>query len=353
MDIKKLLQLVVDRGASDLHLVAESPPVLRVDGKLNPLDMPALTPDDTQRLMEQITPQRHQEAIKDMGSADFGYDFGTESRFRVCVYRSMGSVGMALRLLPSRIMTLEELGLPPQVREILFRPKGLVLVTGPTGAGKTTTLAAFIDIINRERDCHIITIEDPIEYVHPHKQSIVTQQEFGVDTPSFAEALIRALRQDPDVILVGEMRDLATMEAAITAAETGHLVFATLHTTSAAQTIDRAVDVFPPHQQEQIRVQLSLSLTAVFCQQLIPRADGVGRVTVYEIMIATPAIQNLIRENKSYRIPSSIQTGTKYGMKMMDQSLFELYQKGVISHQEAVFRATDPGGLRQKISEAR
>ncbi|MBU4129043.1 type IV pilus twitching motility protein PilT [bacterium] len=353
LEAEKLLQMVVDRNASDLHIHVNRPPVLRIDGKLHPLDMKSLKPEDTQAFMEAISPQRYQEQIKEMGSADFGYTFKDQGRFRVCIYRQMGAVAISMRLIPTKLLTLEELGLPASVKDLLHRPRGLVLVTGPTGSGKTTTLATMIDIINSEQDCHIITVEDPIEYYHSHKMSIVTQREVGIDTPSFAEALVRGLRQDPDVILVGEMRDLATIEAAITAAETGHLVFATLHTNSASQTVDRAIDVFPPHQQQQIRMMLSVSLAAVFCQKLLPKASGKGRVAAFEIMMVTPAIANMIREMKTHRLLSAIQTGTRYGMKTMDQSLFELYQRGLITYQEAMIQCHDKEEMQKLIQEKR
>ena len=248
-------------------------------------------------------------------------------------------------------MTLEQIGLPAQIKELLYRPRGLILVTGPTGSGKTTTLASMINIINEQRDCHIITIEDPIEYYHAHKKSVVTQREIGVDVPRFSEALRRALRQDPDVMLVGEMRDLETMEAAITAAETGHLVFATLHTTGAARTVDRIVDAFPTDQQEQIRTQLASTLVAVISQVLLPRADKAGRVAAFEVMISTPSIQALIRDNKTFRITSDIQTGAKYGMFTLDSHLFDLYQHGVISYEDLITKAQDQEGIFQKLEE--
>jgi twitching motility protein PilT len=353
VDVDKLLQMVVDRNASDLHIHVNRPPVFRIDGRLHPLEIGNLKPEDTQAFMEVISPPIYQEQIKEMGSADFGYTFKDQGRFRVCIYRQMEAVAVSMRLIPTKLFSLDELGLPSSVVNILHRPRGLVLVTGPTGCGKTTTLATMIDIINNERDCHIITIEDPIEYYHPHKRSIVTQREIGIDTPSFAEALVRSFRQDPDVILVGEMRDLATIEAAITAAETGHLVFATLHTSSASQTVDRAIDVFPPHQQEQIRMMLSVSLSAVFCQQLLPQASGKGRVPAFEIMVVTPAIANMVRDMKTHRILSAIQTGTRYGMKTMDQSLIELYQRGLITHQEALSKCHDREEMMKTIQEKR
>lgn len=351
MDISELLSIVVERNASDLHLTVDKPPVLRVDGKLDVLDFRPLTGDDTTELMKSITSAAHQQKIQERGGTDFGFAFGDLARFRVSVFKQKGFIGLTLRLIPSRLLTFEEIGLPPTIKELLYKPKGLILVTGPTGCGKTTTLATMLDFINRERDCHIITVEDPIEYYHGHRKSVMTQRELGVDVPSFAEAIVKALRQDPDVILVGEMRDLATMEAAITAAETGHLVFATLHTTGAARTMDRIIDAFPMEQQEQIRTQLSVSILAVISQVLLPKAGGRGRIAAFEIMVATPAIQNLIREKKTYNIPSTIETGTKYGMKTLDQSLYELYSRELISYEEAMNRASDAAALQAKMEQ--
>lgn len=350
MEMNDLLKMVVDRDASDLHLSVGRPPVIRIDGRLENLGAEPLTPEDTVRLMESIAPDRHREAIQEMGSSDFGYTFGNLARFRVSIFRTHGNVGVVCRLIPHRILAFKDLGLPvTHIRELMHRPRGLVLVVGPTGSGKTTTLASMIDYINRERDCHIITIEDPIEYWHPHKRSIVTHRELHVDTPSFARALRQALRQDPDVILVGEMRDLETMEAAISAAETGHLVFATLHTNSAAQTINRIVDAFPVTQQEQIRMQLSVTMIAVISQQLLPHASGKGRLAAYEIMIMTPAIANLIREHKTNRILSAMQTGQKLGMVTMDGFLLDLYKQGRITAETAIHRSHHPEDVRQKI----
>jgi len=272
-----------------------------------------------------------------------------KARFRVSAFKQKGKVSMVLRQIPSKIFTFEELGLPPHIKDLITRPRGLILVTGPTGSGKTTTLSSMINLINIERDCHIITIEDPVEYYHEHKRSIITQREIGVDVPNFKEALRRALRQDPDVILVGEMRDLETMEAAITAAETGHLVMATLHTTGAARTVDRIVDAFPTNQQEQIRTQLASSIIAVVSQLLIVRQDRPGRVAAFEIMITTPSIQNLIRDNKSFRITSDIQTGAKWGMISLDAHLMFLYEKGIISYENLITKAQDPDSIVEKL----
>jgi len=351
IEMADLLELVVEEGASDLHLPVGSPPVLRIHGSLTPLDTDPLTPEDTERLMKAITSDVNQQHLQEMGSVDFGFAFGNKARFRVSVFRQKGVIGLVLRCIPNKLMTLEDIGLPPAIKDILFRPRGLVLVTGPTGSGKSTTLASMIDVINTERDCHIITVEDPIEFYHEHKNSIVTQREIGVDVPSFAEALRRALRQDPDVILVGEMRDLETIAAAVTAAETGHLVFATLHTTGAAETVDRIVDAFPTDQQEQIRAQLAQGLICVLSQVLMPRADKPGRVAAFEIMITTPSIQALIRDNKTYRITSDIQTGAKYGMQTLDSHLLQLYTEGKISYGELITKCKDPEGVIQKLED--
>jgi len=349
VEMDELLQLVVDENASDLHIAVGKPPCLRVDGRLRPLQMDPLTPEDSERLMRSITSEEHIQRVREHGGTDFGFAFGDMGRFRVSVFRERGNFGVALRLLPSKLMTFEEIGLPPGIKDLLFRPRGLILVVGPTGCGKTTTLATMIDIINTERDCHIITVEDPIEYYHYHKKGIVTQRELGVDVPSFAEALKRGLRQDPDVMLVGEMRDLETMEAAITAAETGHLVFATLHTTGSARTVDRIIDAFPTNQQEQIRTQLASSILAVISEVLLVRASGRGRIAAFEIMVSTPSIQNLIREAKTYRITSDIQTGAKYGMKTLDASLLELYKKGLITYGDLITKAQDPDSVIAKL----
>ena len=351
VEMSELLQLSVDEGASDIHLAVGSPPILRIHGSLNAIDAPVLTPDDTERLMKSITSPDHQQRVREQGGTDFGFGFGDKARFRVSVFKQKGHVGIVLRLIPSRLLSLEDIGLPPQVKELLYRPRGLILVTGPTGSGKSTTLASMLDVINRERDCHVITIEDPIEYFHSHKKSLITQREIGVDVPSFKEALKRALRQDPDVILVGEMRDLETMEAAITAAETGHLVFATLHTTGAARTVDRIVDAFPTNQQDQIRTQLSVGIVAVISQLLLVRNDKPGRVAGFEVMISTPSIQALIRDNKTYRITSDIQTGAKYGMITLDAHLMALYQAGRIQYEDLITKSQDPESVVQKLKE--
>jgi twitching motility protein PilT len=348
-----LLQLVVSEGAADLHIRVGVPPVIRLHGVLHRVEGPSLRPEDTEELMRSITSEDHIQQVRERGGADFGFAFGELARFRVSVFKEKGNFGLVLRQIPSRLLTLEQIGLPAgTIKTLIHKPRGLILVTGPTGSGKTTTLASMINIINEERDdAHIITIEDPIEYYHKHKKAVVTQREVNVDVPNFAEALRRALRQDPDVILVGELRDLETMEAAIAAAETGHLVFGTLHTTGAAKTIDRIVNAFPTTQQEQIRIQLSTVLQAVISQLLLPRSDKPGRVAVYEIMINTPAVAALIRDNKTFRISSDIQTGAKYGMVTLDGFLMEKFQQGVISREEVINKSQDPTTVLQKLQE--
>ncbi len=340
-DMKELLERVVEEGASDLHICVGCPPTIRVDGRMVPLETPPLVAADTEKLVRSITSDQNQEKVRLRGGVDFGFSFGEKARFRVSVYKQKGSFAMALRLIPSRMRALDEIGLPPMVKNLLYTPRGLILITGPTGSGKTTTLAAMLNVINQEKECHILTIEDPIEYYHDHAKAVVTQREVEVDVPDFHEAIVRGLRQDPNVILVGEMRDLATMEAAIRAAETGHLVFSTLHTTGAGRTVDRIIDAFPVGQQAQVRSQLSQSIVAVISQLLLVRASGKGRVAAFEIMIATPSIQNLIRENKTFRIQSDIQTGGRFGMKTLDMSLMEMYRKGTISYESMMAAAQD------------
>ncbi len=348
--IDRLLETCIRLDASDIHLHCGRPPVLRLGGRLRSLETKVLEPDDTMALMKSVTPERNQQEFQEEGGTDFGFAFGDKGRFRVSIFRAKGNVSMCLRLIPSRIMTFEQIGLPAAVRQLCHRPRGLFLVTGPTGSGKTTSLATMLDYINVNLDRHIISIEDPIEYYHPHKKSIFSQREVGVDVPSFAEALRRALRQDPDVVLVGEMRDLETMESAIRAAETGHLVFATLHTTGAQGTINRIIDAFPVAQQEQIRVQLSTTLLAVLSQTLLPKIES-GRIAAYEFLLVTPAIANLIRENKTYRIDSSIQTGKKYGMQLLDEHLWKLYDEGICNAEECIERARFPAEFQTKMEE--
>lgn len=349
--IEKLLQTVVNLSASDLHITVGQPPVIRLDGRMRRLETKSLDKDDTTQLMKAITPERCQQELQEVGGTDFGFAFGDQARFRVAVFKQRGNIGLVLRRIPYKFLTFEELGLPPAITGCITRPRGLFLVTGPTGSGKTTSLASMINWLNESYDRHIVTIEDPIEYYHQHRKSTICQREIGVDVPSFPEAIRRALRMDPDVILVGEMRDLATISAAITAAETGHIVFATLHTNSAEGTVNRIIDVFPKEQQDQIRTQLSVALIGVLCQALLPRKPK-GLVAAYELLVVTPAIANLIRENKVYRITSDIQTGKKHGMRLMDDSLFDLWKKGLVEKEDAVLKAIKAQELRGRIEAA-
>src|SRR5688572_7336758 len=349
IQIDRLLETCVRRGASDLHLACGKPPTLRLHGHLRELQTKVLEPEDTIGLMKSITPERIQQEYEEQGSGDFGFAYGTEARFRVSIFKQKGYCSLVLRKIPNKILTFEQIGLPDMARQICRRPRGIFLVTGPTGSGKTTTLATMINYINENYDKHIITMEDPIEYYHPHKKSIVVQREVGVDVPNFSEALRRALRQDPDVMLVGEMRDLATIAAAITAAETGHLVFGTLHTSGAASTINRIIDAFPTDQQEQIRVQLANNMIAVLSQTLCPRIDSEGRLAAYEFMYITAGIQNLIRENKVFRIDSEIQTGKRYGMQLLDDNLWMHFQAGRISAEETIDKSKVPGSMVDRM----
>ena len=351
IQIDKLLQFVVSKNASDLHLHVGQPPVVRLHGRLKRLQTKVLDPEDTVGLMRSITPDRYQQELEEVGSADFGFSYLDKARFRVAVFKQRGCVGMTLRLIPTRLMTLSEIGLPPIVETLLGKTRGLFLVTGPTGSGKTTTLASMINYVNETFDRHIITVEEPIEYYHAHQKSIVNQRELGEDVPSYEEAIRRALRADPDVILVGEMRDMQTMEAAIRAAETGHLVFSTLHTTGAAGTVNRIVDAFPVAQKEMIRVQLAGSLMAVVSQTLIPRIDMPGRIAAYEFLMITPAAQNLIRKNETFRLESVIQTGRKWGMQLLDDSLWDLYSREIIAPEEMLERAQRREELEQKLAQ--
>lgn len=347
-EMNELLELVVDEGASDLHIQVGRPPTLRLSGEMVSVEGPNLTPQDTESLMQSITSDKQIQATKEVGSADFGFAYLDRARFRVSVLKSKGHYGLVLRQIPNDFFTLEDIGLPDKVKDLLFRPRGLILVTGPTGSGKSTTLASMINYINQKKSGHIITIEDPIEYYHDHNQCIVTQREIGVDVTTFSEAIRRALRQDPDVILVGEMRDLETIEAAISAAETGHLVFGTLHTNSAAKTVDRMVDAFPSTMKEMVRTQLASSLVAVISQVLCKKEGG-GRVAGLEVMVTTNSIQSLIRDNKTYRIDSDIQTGAALGMISMDMHLLSLYNRGLISAQVAYEKSQLPEDMRKKL----
>ena len=347
-EMNQLLEAMFEAGASDLHLQVHEAPALRIHGSLKPIEGEKLTPADTQALMESIAPPAALETFKETGGADFAIAFGEKARLRVSVLRSKGNIGMVLRLIPNELLSLETIGLPETIKDLIARPRGLFLVTGPTGSGKSTTLASMIDWINTNRNDHIITIEDPLEYYHSHKQCIVTQREVGEDVPSFAAALRGALRQDPDVILVGEMRDLETIEAAVTAAETGHLVFGTLHTTGAARTVDRIVDAFPSSSKEQIRTQLASSLLAVVSQVLCEKNGG-GRIAAFEIMVMTNAISQLIRENKTFRIASDIQTGANKGMIGLDAYLCKLYKENLISAEVALSKSQTPDDLRNRL----
>lgn len=349
MNLIEMLSMTVEHGGSDLHLTVGIPPTIRKNGRLLKLCEEKLTSVETEENIRQIVNRVQLEELLKHGQVDFSFSSEGIGRFRVNVFRQRGSFGAALRLVNSSVMTITELGLPKVVSELATRTKGLILVTGPTGSGKSTTLASIINQINEDRDCHILTLEDPIEYLHKHKKSIVNQREIGSDAESYAAALKAALREDPDVILVGEMRDLDTISIAITAAETGHLVLSTLHTIGAANTIDRIIDVFTPHQQQQVRVQLSSILQGVISQQLISRKDTVGRVAAIEIMVATPAIRNLIREGKTHQIDSIIQTGIKHGMQTMDSSLINLYKKGSISYEDAITYATSQENIMRLL----
>src|SRR4051812_6349989 len=352
IQIDRLLETTVRRKASDLHLAVGRPPTLRMHGHLRELQTKVLDAEDTTALMKSITPDRIQQEYEETGSGDFGFAYGEEARFRVAIFKQKGFCSLVLRKIPNKIMTFEQIGLPAMAEQICRRPRGMFLVTGPTGSGKTTTLACMINYINENFERHIITMEDPIEYYHSHKKSIVVQREIGVDVPNFPEALRRALRQDPDVMLVGEMRDLATIGAAITAAETGHLVFGTLHTSGAASTINRVIDAFPTDQQEQVRVQLAGNMIAVLSQCLCPRIDTDGMLAGYEFMYVTPGIQNLIRENKSFRIDSEIQTGKRYGMQLLDDNLWMHFTAGRISAEEAIDKSKNPGMMVDKMQKS-
>ena len=337
MFLNDLLVQVLESGCSDLHLTTGAPPTVRLNGHLTAIeDREVLTPQTVQRTIYAILTQKQRERFEEELELDFAYSVPGRARFRVNVYKQRDAVGAAFRLIPYEIKKLEDLGVPPSVANFAMLPRGFVLVTGPTGSGKSTTLAAVVDLANRTRAEHIMTVEDPIEFLHSHQKCLVNQREVGEDTHNFQNALKHVLRQDPDIILVGEMRDLETISVALTAAETGHLVFATLHTQDAAQTIDRVIDVFPPHQQQQVRVQLAGALQAVVCQQLIKTADGKGRVVATEILVATPAIRNLIREGKTHQIYSAMQAGAKHGMSTMDQHLAELVKKGQITYDAAL-----------------
>ncbi len=351
-NMHQLLKAMIEKHASDLHLTTGSPPQLRIDGKLVPLKMPPLSPPETKQLCYSVLTDAQKHHFEENNELDLSFSVQKLSRFRGNVFVQRGNVAGAFRAIPFKIMTFEELGLPKVVTELSDKPRGLVLVTGPTGSGKSSTLAAIIGKINNERNEHIVTIEDPIEYLHPHKGCLVNQREVGADTKSIKAALKYILRQDPDVVLIGEMRDLETIEAALTLAETGHLCFATLHTNSAVQTINRIVDVFPPYQQSQVRAQLSFILEGVLCQTLLPRASGPGRALALEVMVPNPVIRNLIREDKVHQIYSAMQVGQdRFGMQTMNQSLAALYQRRMISLEVALARSPDPEELRGLIAK--
>lgn len=347
--IDELLEIVVENNASDLHLSVGLPPMIRVDGELRPMRYEKFTPPVVQRMIYDVLTDDQIQRFETDLELDCSYQMRQVARFRVNVYRDRGNVAAALRLIPQEIPTIRQLGLPPVVEDLARRPRGLLLVTGPTGSGKSTTLASIIHQINMERAEHILTVEDPIEYLHRHRKSIINQRELGQDTLSFNAALRASLREDPDVILVGEMRDLATIQLAITCAETGHLVMATLHTNNAAESVDRMIDVFPANEQEQIRVQLSNNLVAILSQQLLPRAGEKGRVAAIEVMVATSAIRNLIRENKAHQMHSIIQTGREHGMQSMDQALCDLYKQSLITYEMAMRRSHNPDELEKLI----
>lgn len=346
LDLRELLQMVVKKSASDLHLTVGEPTILRVDGELIPADAPKLTADETKRIIYSVLTDKQKVKFEEDMELDFSLYMPNISRFRVNVHQQRGAVEAAFRVVLLNIRTLEELGLPAIVGKLALKPNGLVIVTGPTGMGKTTTLAAMVDLINTERRCLIVTIEDPMEYLFRNKQSIIKQREVGSDTHSFANALKHVLRQDPDVILVGEMRDLETISTAITAAETGHLVLSTLHTPDAPQTIDRIIDVFPPHQQQQIMVQLAACIQGIVAQQLLLRKDGKGRIVATEIMVGTDAVRACVRERRTHQLSTIIQTGSQHGMTTMDKSLKELYLRGIISYETAIARAKNVSEFR-------
>ncbi len=353
LDFAEVLLEVMEMDASDLHMTAGSPPMVRKRGQLAPLDYPRLTPQHVREVVYSILTNDQRQKLETEWQIDLAYSIPGRARFRVNAYFQRASLGAAFRLIPQEMPALSELGLPPILRDFTKKPRGFVLVTGPTGSGKSTTLAAMLDLINEERHEHIMTIEDPIEFLHRHKSCVVNQREVGADAKSFALALKAALRQDPDVILVGEMRDLDTIATALTAAETGHLVFATLHTQDTAQTVDRIVDVFPPEQQHQVRVQLSVALQGIVSQQLLPTADGLGRIAATEILVPTAAIRNFFSEGKTHQIYSTLQTGATHGMQTMDASLADLVRRQKISRELAEARSSSPEELRRLMGTVR
>jgi twitching motility protein PilT len=352
IDFADIVLCALDRGASDIHIAAGAPPTLRINGRLTPVENATiLMPQETREIVYSVLSESQRQQLESAHQVDFSWSIPRTARMRVNAYMQRGAVSAAFRMTPTSVQSLESLGMPPIVHRLASMPRGIVLVTGPTGSGKSTTLAGIIDEINRTRDDHILTIEDPIEVLHHHKRCLVNQRELGSDATSFADALRAALRQDPDVILVGEMRDLETISTALTAAETGHLVLATLHTQDAAQTVDRIIDVFPPHQQQHVRVMLSAALQGVIAQQLLPTADGKGRVAAVEVLVPTPAVRNLIREGKTHQLYSAIQTGGEHGMQTMDAALVELVRRGVISLEVARRRSSVPSELTRLLEE--
>ncbi|MEA4849365.1 MAG: type IV pilus twitching motility protein PilT [Clostridiaceae bacterium] len=346
MDFLELIKDGTEKKASDIHITVGLPAVYRINGELVKVGSAVLTPEDTEKVAMGVLNDKQKEELKEQGEIDISFSIHGVSRFRINVFRQRGSYCMAIRVIPLNIPSMEELGLPMIVNDLTGLRNGLILVTGPTGSGKSTTLAYMIDRINSEKRCHILTLEDPIEYLHKHKKSIVNQREIGSDSMSFANSLRAALRQDPDVILVGEMRDLETISIALTAAETGHLVLSTLHTLGAANTVDRVIDVFPPHQQHQIRIQFASVIQAAISQQLLPKADGSGRVCAFEVMVATAAIRNLIREGKTHQVDTAVQTGSKYGMQTFDSSMVNLYRKGLLSKDILMTRSINPDMIK-------
>ena len=350
--LNQLMDFMVAQGASDLHVAVGRKPVIRKSGHLKDVNAPELTAADTIRLIKEIAPEKNMKELQENGSTDWGHAFGDKARFRCAAFKQKNQLGLVMRQIPNRLLTFEQIGLPENTKRLLDRPRGLILVTGPTGSGKTTTLATMIDWINTNIDHHIITVEDPIEYYHQHKKSIITQRELGNDVPSFAEGLRRALRQDPDVILVGEMRDLETIGAAITAAETGHLVFGTLHTTGATRTVDRIIDAFPTNQQEQVRAQLAVSMIACISQAIMPKVGG-GLIAAFEIMVSTSAVENLIREAKTYQLNSVIQTGKKEGMVLLDDYLWDLWGAQKITRLDMFRKASNIKEMREKFDAFR
>lgn len=350
METKELLSLVIEKGASDLHITVGVPPVLRINGYLVKTELPQLTSEDTENITKDLLSSEELAKLNELGDTDLSYSVKGLGRFRINAYKQRGTYSLAIRSVALKIPTIEELGLPPITKELPLKTRGLVLITGPTGSGKSTTLASMIDLINEERNCHILTLEDPIEYLHKHKKSIVNQREIGHDTISYVNALRAAMREDPDVILIGEMRDLETIQIAITAAETGHLVLSTMHTIGAEKTIDRIIDVFPPYQQQQIKIQLSNVIEGIISQQLLQKKDNGGRVVAVEVMVATPAIRNLIREGKTFQIQSMVQTGNKFEMVTMDMSIAQLLRNGLISMSEAMTYCIDRNNFLKLIS---